>query len=80
VDPDNAIIEWEAIDGAEGWEVIVENEDLGVMMTVILPADVMSLQIPPTFLEPDTEYKAEVLAIGENGNKTITESTFVTEP
>ena len=47
-------------------------------MLVPLSAGATSLHIPEEFLDPDTEYKVEVIAIGENGNKTISERTFVT--
>jgi hypothetical protein len=80
VDLDNTVIDWETIAGVVGYEVIVENEELGVSMAVVLPASKTSLQVPPGFLEPDTEYKAEVLAIAANGNKTITECLFQTMP
>ncbi len=79
-DPDNTVITWGAVPGAVAYEVIVENEDLGVGMTVRVPASVHSLQVPPTMLMPETEYEAEVLAIAASGNKTITETGFVTSP
>jgi hypothetical protein len=79
VDPDSAVITWGSIAEVVGYEVIVENEDLGVSLTAVLPASKTSLQVSPDFLEPATEYKVEVLAIGANGNKTITECLFETE-
>ena len=39
-----------------------------------------SVSVPPEFLEPDAEFKFEILAIEESGNQTITESTFFTLP
>ncbi|MGH9868037.1 MAG: hypothetical protein ACREAA_07740 [Candidatus Polarisedimenticolia bacterium] len=78
LDPLNAVVEWAAIAGIASWEIIVENEDAGAEMTVPLSAGVTSLHIPQEFLDPDTEYKVEVLAIGTNGNKTISERVFVT--
>lgn len=80
VDRDNTVITWAPIAGIARFQVIVENEDLGVSMTVDLSASVTELHVPPTFLEPDTEYKAEVLAIAANGNRTIAEGTFKTLP
>jgi hypothetical protein len=81
VDRNNTVITWERIPGVRRYQVIVEQEDLGVMLTVDLRgAANTSLLVPPTFLRPDTEYKAEVLAILANGNRTITESTFRTLP
>jgi hypothetical protein len=63
-----------------GFQLIVADEEAGTELTVDLPGDVTSLRIPQGFLEAGTEYKVEVLAIAENGNKTITEGTFVTMP
>jgi hypothetical protein len=80
VDRNNTVITWSPVAGVASYQVIVENEDLGVVMTVDLSAAATTLQVPPTFLEPDTEYKAEVLAIGPSGNRTITEGTFGTLP
>ncbi len=45
---------------------------------VDVPASVTSVTVPPEFLEPDTEYDFEVLAIEESGNQTISESSFTT--
>lgn len=79
VDPQNTVVTWDAPD-AEEVEIIIENEDTGAVLDVIVPGAVQSLTVPPEFLEPDSEYKIEILAIAENGNKTIAESTFVTAP
>ena len=59
------------------YEVIVEKEDdEPILQTfrVILRPSVTSVGIPAAFLEPGTEYKFEVIAVSEAGNKTITES------
>ncbi|MHC4933742.1 MAG: fibronectin type III domain-containing protein [Planctomycetota bacterium] len=79
VDPDDAVVEWDEIDGVVFWEVIVADEELGTEFFVKLPADVTEMKVPPEFLEPGTEYKIEILAINEYGNKTITELEFETE-
>jgi hypothetical protein len=78
LDRTHTIIQWEAIPGIAGFEVIVENEDLGAEMTVPLSAATTRLHVPEEFLDPDTEYKVEVLAVGSNGNKTIAEREFIT--
>jgi hypothetical protein len=80
VDPGNVVIEWSSIGGVERYQVIVENDASGLSMEVSVSSSTTSLHVPPTFLEPNTEYKAEILAIGANGNRTITEGTFVTGP
>lgn len=77
VDLNNTVITWNA-PGAERVEIIIENEDLGHLLDVIVSGSTTNLTVPPEFLEPDTEYDLEILAISENGNRTIAESDFVT--
>lgn len=69
-----------------GYEVIItkniEDDPNGFSRPtydVHLPADVNTLSVPPEFLEPDTAYELEVLAIEESGNQTITVGFFKTE-
>jgi hypothetical protein len=80
VDHDNTVVEWSPIVGIAGYQVIIEQADLGVGMIVDLSDDSTSLTVPPEFLEENTEYEFEVLAISANGNRTITESLFETGP
>ncbi|HXV14901.1 MAG TPA: hypothetical protein VEC56_11915 [Candidatus Krumholzibacteria bacterium] len=80
VDPDNVVIEWDAIGGVDRYQVIVESDANGFVLEVSVSSSTTSLHVPPTFLEPNTEYKAEILAIAPSGNRTITEGTFVTGP
>jgi hypothetical protein len=80
LDPDEVTIEWNRVSGAERYQVIVENDDLAVAMEVEVLDPTTSLHVPPTFLDGGREYKVEVLAIAGNGNRTITEGTFNTEP
>jgi hypothetical protein len=67
----------------EYYEVVVEKEDdepILQVFSVILPPTQTSVDVPAQFLEPDTEYKLEVIAVEESGNKTITEEgTFTTD-
>ncbi|MCI0435090.1 MAG: hypothetical protein L0271_15830 [Gemmatimonadetes bacterium] len=79
VDPENTVIAWQPIAGLARIEVIVANEDNGRSMTVELGPDATSLSVPVEFMESGAEYKAEVLAILPNGNKTISETTFFTK-
>lgn len=46
---------------------------------VHLPPDRNALGVPVEFLEPDTVYELEVLAIEESGNQTISVGFFATE-
>ena len=77
VDPDDTVVTWEA-PGAELVEIIIGSDDFEACFDVIVEGDEGDLDIPSQFLEPGTEYKIELLAISENGNKTIVESTFIT--
>ncbi|MGH9464056.1 MAG: fibronectin type III domain-containing protein [Thermoanaerobaculia bacterium] len=84
VDPDNTVVEWQAVadpPGSEivGYQVIVEREDEVRVIDIKLSADITSVTIPPEFMEPGTEYKFEVLAIEDGGNQTISERAFETE-
>ncbi len=57
----------------------IEDEPILQTFTVILPPDRTEVDVPEQFLEPDTEYKLEVIAQEESGNRTITETgTFTT--
>jgi len=80
VDLNNTVIQWDPIPGVSGYEVIVSNPSIGVSMELNVAASVTSLHVPPTFLRPNTQYDAEVLSIASNGNKNITQGSFVTLP
>jgi hypothetical protein len=77
VDPRFAAVRWEA-PGAEQVEIIIEQDELGHVLDVTLSGTTTRLSIPRQFLRQGREYKIEVLAIAENGNRTIAESTFRT--
>jgi hypothetical protein len=67
------------------YEVVVEKEEgdiLQVFSVILLPSGTgnMCVEVPEAFLEPDTEYKLEVIAEEESGNRTAAESgTFTTD-
>jgi len=79
VDPNNLVVMWDA-PGAERVQIIIENEDLGHFFDVIVSDATGMLDVPPQFLQPGTEYDIEILAISENGNRTIVEANFETLP
>jgi hypothetical protein len=68
-----------------GYQVIVEradNDQLGAatrIFDVKLP-NVTKVTVPPEFLEPNTDYKFEVLAIEAGGNQSITEGEPFSTP
>src|SRR5262245_23955510 len=77
----NAVIRWNPVTAPAGiaiasYEVVIEQEDR--TFDVTLPATATSVTIPPEFLQPATAYPFEVLAKAENGNQTITGSSFST--
>ncbi len=64
-----------------GYQVIVYDANAGEAppeFNVIVPATETALAVPAEFLQPDTEYKIEVLAIEAGANQTISEGTFAT--
>ena len=71
--------------GAEGevniqyYEVVVEIDDTPYKTTTIVPPEVLSLQIPEDLTSLSDEFKFEILARSENGNKTAVESCFLVE-
>jgi hypothetical protein len=48
-------------------------------LSMYLPPGVTSIEVPDGFLEPDTDYDWEVLAIEESGNQTLSSGTFHTQ-
>jgi hypothetical protein len=72
-----------------GYHVVVEREDPFRLFDVRLPATATSVTVPPEFLDSDTEYSFEVLAVEAGvgapsvepslgGNQTISSSSFTT--
>jgi hypothetical protein len=80
VDPDNVVVTWNPIGGMDRFQVIVESDTNELVLEVSVSSSSTSLRVPPTFLVPNTLYKAEVLAIAPSGNRTISEGTFFTGP
>ncbi|MDA0351128.1 MAG: fibronectin type III domain-containing protein [Chloroflexi bacterium] len=94
VSTDRLIVRWEpvteAVAGGDveitAYEVIVtkeEHEDPDgfsrPVYDVHVPSDITSLSVPVEFLEPDTVYELEVIAIEASGNQTISVGFFRTE-
>jgi len=94
VDRNDLTVAWkdvtQTVDGdpvdITGYEVIVTKEQKKddphgfskPIYDVHLPPDRNSLSVPPEFLEPNTEYELEVLALEKSGNQTISVSFFTT--
>jgi hypothetical protein len=77
VDKSNVVVRWDRT-GTKQVEVIIEQDDLGHSLDVLLSGTTTRLTIPPQFLRPGREYKIELQAVTDNGNRTIAESTFRT--
>jgi len=84
-DPNNTVIEWEPVANPPGskivgYQVIVvrEKPSLRVFSVDVSPATT-SVTVPAAFMEPNTDYKFEVLAIETSGNQTLSESVFKTQ-
>lgn len=78
VDKSNLVVRWDPT-GTEQVEVIIEQDELGHSMDVLLSGTTTSLTVPPQFLRRGREYKIELQAVTENGNRTVAESTFRTK-
>jgi hypothetical protein len=77
--PSGLTVSWLAENGVSGYEVKLEQgEEDG--LRVRLPPKRSSFQVPRDFLRPATATTLEVTAIGANGNRTVTEISFLTRP
>jgi hypothetical protein len=79
---DQTVIRWSAgsqPSGVEivGYQVIVTRENPLRVFSVDLSAAATSVKVPTEFLERNTRYSFEVLAIEAGGNQTLTSRTFV---
>jgi hypothetical protein len=84
IDPTGPTIVWTWVPGPRsrvrelaGFQVILENAR-EVAASFDLDPLTTSLAVPAEFLEPGTAYRVDVLAIAANGNRTVTETAFVT--
>lgn len=88
-DPENTTVRWEPVKPPNGgaiigYQVLVVEPDTGlralpkITLDVMMPPTATSLAVPPGFLQPNTEYEWEVLAIEEGGNQTLSSSFFTT--
>ena len=94
VDPQDTVIAWrpvtQDIHGASinivGYQVIVEEDAPSEfpsgfarpLFSIFLPASATRVAIPVEFMEDDTCYSYEVLAIEESGNQTLASAAFET--
>lgn len=76
----DVVVSWSPVDGAEGYLVEIEHDELDVNITARVPADATSFTVPGSFLQPGTEYEVGVATLSPNGNVAFAESTFQTLP
>ncbi len=95
-DPSNLTVSWtpttQSRDGRpvtiSGYQVILVNESYEgnndsfatPIYDVRVGPGVTNLPVPPEFLEPDTVYELEIIAIEDSGNQTIAGASFFRTP
>lgn len=70
-------ITWALVPGAVGYRIGLEQGDTDTLLAR-LPASASSFRVPPGMLEPGVPTGLEVIAVGANGNRTVSERTFTT--
>lgn len=81
VSPSSVLVRWEPVRELEivAYQVVVTKEERPErVLEATVPNNITQFRVPSEFLERQTEFKAEVLAIEESGNQTLTEVTFTT--
>jgi hypothetical protein len=58
------------------YQVVVEQEDLGLTFSVELPPEITEVEIPEAFTDLGEEFKVEILVREASGNQTAVESCF----
>jgi len=61
------------------YQVVVEEEDSGLVFSVDLPPEVTSVTVPADFISLSEEFKFEILVREASGNQTAVESCFEVE-
>ena len=89
VDTNNLVVRWQGVGPANGspiigYQVLVVRPDTGIralpkiILDVMMPAGATSMAVPPGFLQRDSAYEWEVLAIESGGNQTLSVGHFRT--
>jgi hypothetical protein len=80
VGSDALTIQWSTVSGIAQYIVEIENEsaDPEQALTVNVPASFSSFDVPAALLVPGADYQVGIAAVGQNGNITLTETTFST--
>lgn len=80
VDTRSLLIAWQAEGEVAGFEVELEQEDSDDGVRIKLPPEQTRLRIPHGFLKLGLATSLDVVAIGANGNRTVSEIEFITRP
>jgi hypothetical protein len=83
VSPDNVVVSWNPVTEPPGivivgYHVVVARDNPHRVISIDLPPDATSVTVAPGLLDPDTDYKVEVVVVGTSGNETGTEVPFRT--
>ena len=71
-------ITWGPVEGAASYIVEIEQEELNVNITALLPGSSYSFPLPKGFLSPGKEYEIGVGTVSGEGNISFVETTFTT--
>ena len=63
----------------EKYQLVVEEEEAGIVLSVDLPPSVTELEIPSGIIDLGEQFKFEILVRATNGNQTAVESCFVVD-
>jgi hypothetical protein len=72
-------ISWSAVEGAASYVVEIEQDELNVNITALLPGSSTSFAMPDGFLLPGAEYQMGIGTVTGEGNISFVETTFKTE-
>jgi hypothetical protein len=80
VEPDSLTIQWSAVPGIAEYVVEFENEstDPEQILTVNVPANSTSFEVPNSLVTPGNDYQVGIATVGASGNVVVTETTFST--
>lgn len=73
VPANGVVVTWLADPEVVSWTIELENDELGLALTVLLPGAATSFAIPDGFLLSGEEYQLGLWATGENGNVLVVE-------
>lgn len=87
-DPGSTVVSWNPVANPPGSQIVAYQVTVTQILEVLpqrvfsvhVPADTLSVTVPPEFLQVNAQYEFEVLAIEAGGNQTIHAGAFSTIP